>query len=45
MNLKDLYEDPTFPGSFTGKNRFYKQLRNNGHLVSPRAVTKKFKSD
>ena len=44
MNMKDLYEDPSFPGSFSGKNRFYKQLRNKGHLVSPKTVANSLKA-
>ena len=40
MSLKDLYEDPRFSGSFSGKNRFYKELRKKGHLVSPKTVSK-----
>jgi hypothetical protein len=42
--MKDLYEDPSFPGSFSGKNRFYKQLRNKGHLVSPKTVANSLKA-
>ena len=44
MNLKNLYEDPSFPGSFSGKNRFYQELRKGGHLVSPKTVTEKLRA-
>ena len=46
MDLKQLYEDPKFPGSFTGQNRFYKaQVQHLRHQsVSKADVKKKLKA-
>ena len=40
MNLKTLYEDPKFSGSFSGVDRFYKSLREKGYPVSLKTVKK-----
>ena len=44
MDLKRLYNDPTFPASFAGKERFYKAARLVNQNVSKKSVEKDLKA-
>ena len=38
MDLKDLYNDPTFPASFSGKQRFYNALKSRDKKIKYKTV-------
>ena len=44
MDLKRLYNDPSFSASFAGKNRFYKAARLTNQNVSKKSVEKSLKA-
>ena len=44
MDLKKMYNDPKFPASFAGKQRFYKALKLRNKKLKFQTVDKKLKS-
>ena len=44
MDLKKLYTDPKFSGSFSGKNRFLKALKSHDRSITKANVEKSIRS-